>query len=130
MRIRLQRVDFMPKELQPGILYYAEEFGAAAHLCACGCGSKIRTPIDESEWSLEDAVDGPSLYPSVGNWQKPCRSHYFIRNGGILWCDQWTEKEIKAGRRLEHQRRVAAVKKNNSQNKRGGFWEWLRHLFD
>ncbi len=39
-RISLQRVHHMPKVLEPGILYVSEEFGAAAHLCACGCGVK------------------------------------------------------------------------------------------
>src|SRR5438477_3753793 len=98
MRIRLERVRFMPKELQPGILYVSEEFGAAAHLCACGCGSKIRTPLAPTEWSLEETASGPSLRPSVGNWQKPCRSHYWIDRGEIKWAGQWTEEQIAAGR--------------------------------
>ena len=42
MKIKLQRVQYMPKDLKPGVLYVSEQFGAAAHLCACGCGSKIR----------------------------------------------------------------------------------------
>ncbi len=129
MKFRLQRVEFMPKEMQPGILYYAEEYGAAAHLCACGCGSKIRTPIDDAEWSLKEGSGGPSLYPSVGNWQKPCRSHYFIRNGAIIWCGQWTEEEVKMGRRLEHQRRVAHLDRKSPRKKRRRFWDWMRSLF-
>lgn len=130
MRFRLQRVDFMPKDLQPGILYYAEEFGAAAHLCACGCGSKIRTPIDETEWRLDEGPNGPSLSPSVGNWQKPCRSHYFIRDGAVLWCAAWSEEGIEAGRKREHERRVAHLDRKYPKKKRRRFWDWMRSLFD
>ena len=61
MRIELQRVEFMPKVLEPGILYFAEEYGAAAHLCACGCGSKIRTPIGPTWWAIQDGLEGVSL---------------------------------------------------------------------
>ena len=129
--MRLQRVQFMPKELQPGILYYAEEYGAAAHLCACGCGSKIRTPIDTVEWAIEEEEDGPSLWPSVGNWQKPCRSHYVIRNGRVIWCKTWTEREIQEGRQLEHEKRVAHLDKKNRRNKGSRkLWDWLRGFFN
>lgn len=53
-RLRLERVHYMPKVLEPGVLYVSEEFGAAAHLCACGCGAKIRTPLAPTEWTFED----------------------------------------------------------------------------
>jgi hypothetical protein len=105
MRIELQRVHYMPKELQPGILYVSEEFGAAAHLCACGCGTKVRTPLGPTEWSLEDTPNGPSLEPSVGNWQHPCQSHYWILDGTVRWDRKWTPEEIDAGRRREQSRR-------------------------
>src|SRR5690349_358775 len=87
---KLHRVHYMPKQLEPGILYVAEEFGAVAHLCACGCGAKIRTPLGPTEWALTETTKGPSLWPSVGNWQKPCRSHYIITGGAVEWAGQWT----------------------------------------
>ena len=61
MKIRLQHVDYMPKELEPGVLYVSEEFNAAAHLCPCGCGSKIRTPLGPTDWALEENDNGPTL---------------------------------------------------------------------
>lgn len=67
MSIKLERVHFMPKVLDPGILYFVEEYGAAAHLCACGCGSKIRIPIGPTEWSIDEGPQSVSLHPSVGN---------------------------------------------------------------
>ena len=96
----------MPKQMEPGILYVAEQFGAAAHLCACGCGEKIRTPLGPTEWSLDGMRDDrPSLWPSVGNWQKACQSHYWIQRGVVIWDRKWTPKEIAAGRRREEERR-------------------------
>ena len=107
MRIELQRVDYMPKDLQRGVLYFAEEFGAAAHLCACGCGSKIRTPLGPTEWSLSVGPKGVSLHPSVGNWQRPCRSHYWIQDGEVVWSGVWTDEQVQAGRAREDARRDA-----------------------
>src|SRR5438034_204780 len=104
MRIELRRVQFIPKALEPGVLYVAEEFGAAAHLCACGCGAKVRTPLGPTDWSLVDTPGGPTLDPSIGNWQQPCQSHYWIRDGDVLWARPWTKKEIAAGRKREQKR--------------------------
>lgn len=106
MRYRVEPVRFMPKQLSPGVIYVAEEFGAAAHLCACGCGEKVRTPLGPTEWSLDvDAEGRPSLSPSVGNWQKPCQSHYWITRGKVVWGRKWTPEEISAGGRDEAERR-------------------------
>src|SRR5687768_14613202 len=38
-QIQLVRVCYVPKVLEPHLHYVSEEFGAAVHLCACGCGS-------------------------------------------------------------------------------------------
>lgn len=127
--IRLQHVQYMPKQLEPGILYVALEYGAAAHLCACGCGTKIRTPLDLTEWALTEGPEGPSLSPSVGNWQQPCQSHYVIKNGKILWAGQWSQKQIEVGRRREEERRKAYYEEMYA--KRGVFvqiWNWIKRL--
>jgi hypothetical protein len=107
MKIRLECVHYMPKDLLPGVLYVSEEFKTAAHLCACGCGSKVRTPLTPTEWSLRITATGPSLRPSIGNWQLPCKSHYWISNGEISWSFEWTEEQIDMGRKDEVQRREA-----------------------
>jgi hypothetical protein len=105
--ILLHRVHYMPKQLEPGILYVSDEFETAAHLCACGCGNKVVTPLGPTEWSLAVRKDKPSLSPSIGNWQIPCRSHYWIKHGSIKWSYQWTEKKILSGRKNEEKRRKA-----------------------
>lgn len=105
MKIRLKRVRAMPARLEPGVLYVSEEFETAAHLCACGCGSKVRTPLAPTEWKFTDHPQGPSLYPSIGNWQRPCKSHYWIRRGEIEWSTKWTSQQIATGRAAEDLRR-------------------------
>jgi len=83
--LRLQRVHYMPKELEPGILHVSEEFDVAGHLCACGCGNKVMTPLSPTEWSFHESEKGPSLRPSIGNWQLPCTSHYWVDGGKVEW---------------------------------------------
>jgi len=109
--IKLLRVHYMPKELEPGVLYVSDEFGVAGHLCPCGCGNKIITPIGPTDWSFSDIGGKPTLYPSIGNWQIPCRSHYWIREGIIEWSYQWTEEQIKAGKKTEEKRRKSYYNK-------------------
>jgi len=132
MRFELQRVHYMPKELRPGVLYISEEFGAAAHLCACGCGSKIRTPLGPTEWSFQETGSGPTLRPSIGNWQLPCQSHYWIKRGRVRWAPKWTPEEIAAGRRDEERRRRDYY--DDLDRQRGGilrrFGRWFTRLFE
>jgi hypothetical protein len=132
MMFELRRVRYMPKDLKPGILYVSEEFDIAIHLCACGCGTKIKTPIGATEWSIRETHGGPTLRPSVGNWQEACQSHYLIINGEIVWADKWTAEEISAGRDREERRRSAYYK--DVDRKRGGrlrrAWRWFRGLWD
>jgi len=83
-------VKRVPKDLEQGVLYVSEEFGTAIHLCACGsCGQKTVTPfhIAERGWQYtRDAQDKVTLHPSIGNFQMPCRSHYWVRENRVEWC--------------------------------------------
>ena len=132
MKIRLQRVQYMPKDLNPGVLYVSKQFGAAAHLCACGCRSKIRTPLSPTEWSVEETDFGPSLCPSVGNWQQACQSHYMITRGEVIWAERWTAEQISDGQYREEERRRKYY--DALYRKRGGVlqwvWRWIRSLFE
>lgn len=132
MKIELQHVHYIPKELKPGVLYVSKEFDSAAHLCACGCGSKIRTPLGPTEWALEETDGGPTLHPSVGNWQLACQSHYWIYRGEVRWSCKWTPEQIVAGRRREEERR--RVYYGALDHQRGGalrkFWRWIKALFE
>ncbi len=121
----------MPKELEAGVLYISEEFETAAHLCACGCGSKIRTPLGPTEWEVVEGRQGPTLYPSVGNWQQECQSHYWIEDGKVRWAPKWTREEILEGRNREEERRRAYYEVVDEERpgilKR--FWVWVKATF-
>lgn len=91
-------VELMPSTLNEGTLYVSIPYETAVHLCACGCGIKVVTPISPPEWQLTWDGDTVSLYPSIGNWQFPCRSHYWIRRDRIIWAGDMTDKEIAEGR--------------------------------
>ncbi|WP_374615291.1 DUF6527 family protein [Sphingorhabdus sp.] len=95
-------------------------------MCACGCRSKVRTPIGPTEWSIREDRGGPTLRPSVGNWQRPCRSHYWIIDGAVEWSPQWTRERIEAGRMFEQLRREAYYRNRNPQNPALRFWRWLK----
>ena len=130
-RFVMEHVHFIPTELKAGVLYVSQEFGAAAHLCACGCGSKVRTPLGPASWSIEETRKGPTLDPSVGNWQKPCRAHYWIIRGEVIWAEDWTPEQIAAGRRHEEQQRrfhyEALGRRRGSILQK--LWRWLKSLF-
>jgi len=129
--IKLLRVEYIPRNPEPGILYVAEEFDAAIHLCACGCGLKVSTPLGPAGWVLSETAGGPSLRPSVGNWQFPCKSHYWIDGGQIVWSLEWTPEQIAAGRQAEESRRQEYY--GNLGRKEAGWlqrlWSWFKSLF-
>jgi hypothetical protein len=122
----------MPKELGEGILYVSEEYKIAGHLCACGCGSKVMTPLGPTEWKFTAEGDKPSLWPSIGNWQLPCRSHYVIRRGRIQWAGQWSEEQISAGRQREQINREAYYRSREDAGRGlfGRLMKWLKSWFD
>lgn len=91
---RHEFVEFIPRELAEGVLYVSIPYSTVVHLCACGCGTKVVTPLKPPKWSLTFDGDTISLCPSVGNWQFPCRSHYWIRRNRVLWARPFTDEEI------------------------------------
>jgi Family of unknown function (DUF6527) len=124
-------VIYLPKELSQGILYVSNEYAVAGHLCACGCGVKVITPLGSAEWTYSERNGHPTLYPSIGSWQMPCRSHYFITEGQIQWASQWSDAQIVAGRSAEEQKRQAYYQLRDRQR---GFWHrrWnsIRNVFN
>lgn len=52
--------------------------------CPCKCGTLISLSL-QGDWSIDLTRKFPTLYPSV--WQtRGCYSHFWVRNGKILWC--------------------------------------------
>lgn len=75
----------IPEQLDYGILYVCFECNVVVHLCACGCGEKVVLPISPSCWSIEFDGESVSMKPSIGNFQTPCRSHYWIKRNKVVW---------------------------------------------
>lgn len=97
-QFRLAKVESFPRPLEAGVLYYSERFSGAAHACACGCGKEVITPISPVQWRITRNARGVSLRPSIGNWNFPCRSHYWIIDSTVRWSADMTEDQIRAGR--------------------------------
>lgn len=101
-------VEFIPKDLEDGVLYVSIPYSTSVHKCACGCGSKITLPINRAKWRFLWDGDTISLWPSVGNWSYPCQSHYWIEQNRIEWASsKWSREKIESNRvrdRAERQR--------------------------
>ena len=93
-----QFVEFIPEELQDGAIYVSMRFATVSHLCACGCRTKVVTPLKPTDWKLTFDGKTITLHPSIGNWNFPCRSHYWIRNNRVQWAEDWSQARIDAGR--------------------------------
>ena len=95
---RHEFVEFIPEELHERTLYVSIRFATVSHLCACGCGMKVVTPLRPNDWTLLFDGKSVSLHPSIGNWCFPCGSHYWIRRNRVLWAAPWSRHEIDAAR--------------------------------
>ncbi|WP_366125372.1 DUF6527 family protein [uncultured Microbacterium sp.] len=92
-------VDVLPPALDPRVVYICGTHNIAAHLCCCGCGEEIVTPLGKAGWTLH--YDGRvTLSPSVGNGALTCGSHYIIRDSRIQWLPEITaEEHVRANTR-------------------------------
>lgn len=89
-RLEHRYVEFIPRDLDEGIVYISNRFKTASHLCCCGCGQKVVTPLNPAQWSLTDHGSTVSFAPSIGLGALPCRSHYWIRRSRVEWCRSMT----------------------------------------
>lgn len=94
-------VDLMPPQLEEGIIYVSIPHSTAIHLCACGCGQEVVTPIASTEWTLLYHGDAVSLDPSIGNWSFHCQSHYWIDHNRVVSAPRWSRARIDAGRAMD-----------------------------
>lgn len=85
--LRPEFVEYVPEKLEPGTLYVSMKYETAVHLCACGCNEKTVTPFGSwtESWTLTVTDGKVTLSPSIGNFQMPCRSHYFIESNQVRW---------------------------------------------
>ena len=84
-------VEYMPTELEDGVLYVSMPLRLAMHRCCCGCGNEISTTLSPRRWSLTFNGQTVSLCPSIGNRQLPCRTHYWIEKGKVYWLPPYSD---------------------------------------
>jgi len=94
-------VEFIPEKVEDGILYISIEYCTAIHKCVCGCGNEVVTPLSPTDWKLTFDGKTVSLYPSIGNWNFECQSHYWIKKNRVEFADRWSQKEILGGRKSD-----------------------------
>ncbi len=98
---RHEFVECLPQDLQEGTVYVSLAYTTAAHLCCCGCGREVVTPLSPTDWKLVFDGESVSLYPSIGNWSFPCQSHYWIRENRVHWARRWSQEEVETGRTFD-----------------------------
>lgn len=101
VRLRHEFVDSVPDALEPRTLYVCIRYATVVHLCVCGCGCEVVTPLAPTDWRVTFDGESVSLNPSIGNWSYPCRSHYVIRRDEAHWAPAWSAERIERGRRAD-----------------------------
>lgn len=137
-RLEHKFVEVVPSKLETGILYVSIEYTTMIHLCCCGCGNEVVTPLSPNDWKMTFDGKTVSVHPSVGSWSLPCRSHYIINHGRVNWASDWTNDQIAKGRAMDQARkgkiqlsedkrvRIGQVEKNTTMSFWKKFQTWIR----
>lgn len=124
-------VEFIPDALDAGVLYVSIAYGTVSHRCCCGCGREVVTPLSPTDWKLIFDGETVSLYPSIGNWNFPCRSHYWIRYNYVEWAEDWSDWQVEAATakdRVQKDKYYGREAENSGERlkerpeEKGGFW--------
>jgi Family of unknown function (DUF6527) len=131
VKIKHEFVEFIPKVRQEGVLYVSIPYATAVHNCFCGCGLKVVTPISPVGWKLTFDGQTVSLFPSIGSWSFPCRSHYFIRGDKAVLAGDMCAEEIEWNRTRDRQARDQHFGRPTAElaeapKKKRRFWDRLR----
>jgi hypothetical protein len=100
-KLKHKFVECMPRPLEDGVLYISIPFRIASHNCCCGCGNEVVTNLSPNGWQLIYDGQSASLYPSIGNWNFKCRSHYWITEDTVRWAENWSDKKIQRVKLME-----------------------------
>lgn len=133
--MRHKFVEFIPEDIESGIVYISGKYKTAVHNCICGCGNKVVTPLSPTDWELTFNGKSISLSPSIGNWNFDCRSHYWIKKSKIEWAEDWSKEMIQANRKEDRKQKEIYFKEQNEfiekenssvTNKRKKWWDKLK----
>jgi hypothetical protein len=114
-----QFVEFIPDRLQEGVLYISEKYGTVVHKCCCGCGEEVVTPLTPADWQLRKEGSNVTLFPSIGNWNFPCQSHYWIRKNRVEWARAMTKQQIRRVQERDRQDKEHYVAQVNARKADG-----------
>lgn len=95
-------VEYIPENIQAGVLYISMPLATAVHTCCCGCGHEVVTPLSPTDWKLIFDGVSVSLRPSIGNWSFPCQSHYWVISNHVEWAPAWSLTEIEKNRNYDN----------------------------
>jgi hypothetical protein len=118
VRLEHRFVQYIPEKLEPGIIYISMEFATAAHACCCGCGEQVITPFTPPDWKLTFDGETVSLWPSIGNWNFKCRSHYIIRRSRVFEAEPWENEDVEHGRECDKQKKRNYYEREGQYEKR------------
>lgn len=116
----------VPEQLEEGKLYISSEFGSVNHLCACGCGYEVVTPLHPAQWAILYDGEAVTLRPSVGSFGLPCRSHYVIDRNRVVWQPSWSARDARAGAARDRQMLERFFASEEADVERGGRRRWWR----
>ena len=138
-RIAPRFVKQVPSPLEDGVVYVSIEFGTVIHKCCCGCGDKVVTPLTPVDWTLIYDGQSISLKPSIGRWDAPCRSHYWIQNNRVIWSAKWSSNKVDALKQYESELRDDYFALGHEHSCEAGAdksdqvpvsWGWFKRLFE
>ena len=115
MILQYKFIELVPPVLEEGVLYISVEYCSVIHKCVCGCGNKVVTPLSPTEWELTFDGRSVSLYPSIGNWNFECKSHYWITKNKVKFARMWSDKEIAEGKKEEVELKAKYYKKRQKK---------------
>ena len=130
-RLVAQHVEVIPEDILPGTLYVSKRYRTATHLCCCGCGREVVTPLNPAKWRVREVDGKVSLSPSIGNWEFPCRSHYWIAAGRVDWAGAFSQDRIRAVQLRDRRDEEAWVHESRGtpQGLLGCLAHWLREAW-
>lgn len=108
VKLQIEFVENVPAVLKEHTLYLSILYSTAIHLCPCGCKEEVVTKIAPHRWCFKYDGESISLFPSIGNFNQPCQSHYWIIENKIIWANKLSpraiarirDKELKSIRRF------------------------------
>lgn len=113
-RLNIEFVESAPRPLSEGVLYISDRFRTALHLCCCGCGKEVVTPLNPAGWSYKREAGTVTLKPSIGNWSFPCRSHYFILRNEVICAKPMSAQQIAMVKAKDARDKKALIDRSNA----------------